>query len=67
MPYWLSLVADVFARTQRPDEARSTLDAAIATGHAHDDVWWLPEVMRMRAAYDGAVAGTSARTRCSSR
>jgi len=21
-------------------------------GHTHDDRWWLPEVMRMRAAYD---------------
>jgi DNA-binding SARP family transcriptional activator/tetratricopeptide (TPR) repeat protein len=59
MPYWLSLVADVFARTHRPDQARSALDAAIATGHAHDDVWWLPEVMRMRAAYDGEQAAVA--------
>lgn len=56
MPYWLSLVAEMFARTHRPDQARSALDAALATGHAHDDVWWLPEVMRMRAAYDGGQA-----------
>ena len=31
--------------------------AAIATGNAHHDVWWLPEVMRMRAAYDDEQAG----------
>ena len=52
MPYWLSLLADLLARDGRPGAARATLDAALAAGHAHDDVWWLPEVMRMRAAYD---------------
>jgi DNA-binding SARP family transcriptional activator/tetratricopeptide (TPR) repeat protein len=56
MPYWLALLADLFARNHRPDQARATLDAAIATGNAHQDVWWLPEVMRMRAAYDGEQA-----------
>ena len=52
MPYWLALLADLFARNHHADQARATLDAAIATGNAHNDVWWLPEVMRMRAAYD---------------
>jgi hypothetical protein len=52
MPYWLSLLADLLARYERPDAARATLDAAIVAGRAHDDLWWLPEVMRMRAAYD---------------
>jgi DNA-binding SARP family transcriptional activator len=52
MPYWLSLFADLSARDGRPEQAKIALDAAIATAHAHDDVWWLPEVMRMRAAYD---------------
>jgi hypothetical protein len=52
MPYWLSLLADLLARHDRPDAAQATLDAALAAGQAHDDVWWLPEVMRMRAAYD---------------
>jgi DNA-binding SARP family transcriptional activator len=52
MPYWLSLLADLYARDGLPGAARAALDAAIATGRAHDDVWWLPEVMRMRAAYD---------------
>jgi tetratricopeptide (TPR) repeat protein len=59
MPYWLSLVADVYARAHCPGQARSALDAAIATGHAHDDMWWLPEVMRMRAAYDGEQAAVA--------
>jgi DNA-binding SARP family transcriptional activator/tetratricopeptide (TPR) repeat protein len=52
MPYWLSLLADLSAR----DAARAALDAALAAGRVHDDVWWLPEVMRMRAAYDGEQA-----------
>ena len=46
-------VADLAARAGRPDEAAATLDAALAAGQARDDLWWLPEVMRMRAAYDG--------------
>jgi len=52
MPYWLSLLADLSARDNQPGTARATLDAAVAAGRVHDDVWWLPEVMRMRAAYD---------------
>jgi DNA-binding SARP family transcriptional activator len=52
MPYWLSLLADLSARDSRPGAARATLDAALAAGRVRRDVWWLPEVMRMRAAYD---------------
>jgi DNA-binding SARP family transcriptional activator len=52
MPYWLSLLADLSARTSDPGAARATLDAAIVTAKARDDLWWLPEVLRMRAAYD---------------
>jgi DNA-binding SARP family transcriptional activator/tetratricopeptide (TPR) repeat protein len=56
MPYWLSLLADLYACCGRPGEARAILDAAIAAGHSRDDVWWLPEVMRMRAAHDDGPA-----------
>jgi DNA-binding SARP family transcriptional activator/tetratricopeptide (TPR) repeat protein len=59
MPYWLSLLADLLARGGRVDAARATLDAALAAGHSHDDVWWLPEVMQMRAAYDDEQAAVS--------
>jgi DNA-binding SARP family transcriptional activator/tetratricopeptide (TPR) repeat protein len=52
MPYWLSLLADLSVRDNQPGAARATLDAALAAGRVHEDVWWLPEVMRMRAAYD---------------
>jgi nucleotide-binding universal stress UspA family protein len=56
MPYWLSLLADLSARNNRPGNARAILDAALVTAYAHDDLWWLPEVMRMRAAYDNEEA-----------
>jgi tetratricopeptide (TPR) repeat protein len=52
MPYWLSLLAELLAANDRPEAARATLDGALAAAKAHDDVWWLPEVTRMRAAYD---------------
>ncbi len=59
MPYWLSLLADLSARDDRLDAARAILDAALAVAQAHDDHWWLPEVMRMRAAYDEEQAALS--------
>jgi DNA-binding SARP family transcriptional activator/tetratricopeptide (TPR) repeat protein len=59
MPYWLSLLADLSARDGQPGAARAALDAALTAGRVHDDVWWLPEVMRMRAAYDEEPAATA--------
>jgi hypothetical protein len=52
MPYWLSLLADLSGRSSKTGDARATLDAAVVAARARDDLWWLPEVMRMRAAYD---------------
>ncbi len=52
MPYWLSLLADLLARNNRPDVARAILDSALVSGRARDDLVWLPEVMRARAAHD---------------
>lgn len=51
-PYWLSLLADLLDQTGDRDGARRALDEAAADARARDDVWWLPEVLRMRAAYD---------------
>ena len=59
MPYWLSLLADLQAENNRPDAARATLDAAATAAQAREDVWWLPEVMRMRAAHDQEQAAIS--------
>jgi hypothetical protein len=59
MPYWLSLLADLLARGDQPGAARATLDAALVAAHTHDDRWWQPEVMRMRAVYDDGAAAIS--------
>jgi DNA-binding SARP family transcriptional activator len=59
MPYWLSLLADLSARGRQPGAARATLDAAVVAARARDDVWWLPEVLRMRAAFDHGQAAIS--------
>ena len=61
MPYWLSLLADLCERAGKPDAARATLDAALAAGQAYDDLWWLPEVMRRRAAHEDDVGGAVSR------
>jgi ATP/maltotriose-dependent transcriptional regulator MalT len=55
MPYWLSLLSDLYERNGEPHRARADLDAATVGAIAHDDVWWLPEVMRRRARYDNDV------------
>ena len=47
--------ADLWERDARSDAAR----AALSAGQAYDDLWWLPEVMRMRAAHDDAAAAFS--------
>lgn len=52
MPYWLALLADLLANDGQPGAASAALDAALVDAQAHRDLWWLPEVMRMRAAYD---------------
>ncbi|HEX5405818.1 MAG TPA: AAA family ATPase [Pseudonocardiaceae bacterium] len=52
MPYWLSLLAQLQDLDGRPADARATLDAAIVAGQVRDDLWWLPEVLRLRAALD---------------
>jgi DNA-binding SARP family transcriptional activator/tetratricopeptide (TPR) repeat protein len=58
-PYWLSLLADLLARNDRTDAAQAALDAALVAGRERDDLWWLPEVMRLRAAYDEEAAAIS--------
>jgi tetratricopeptide (TPR) repeat protein len=59
MPYWLSLLADLLTRDNRPDAARAALDAALVAARANDDLWWLPEVMRLRAAHDDQEAAVA--------
>ncbi len=67
MPYWLSLLADLLARNNQRDSARATLDAALVAAQAHEDLWWLPEVMRLRAAHDEEEEEAVARLRAAAR
>lgn len=52
MTYWLSLVADLHRREGNTSAAVAVLDAATSFATGHDDRWWLPEILRARAAYD---------------
>lgn len=52
MPYWLGLLGEILMRDGDDVVARATLDAALVAGRTHHDLWWLPEVMRLRAAFD---------------
>ena len=57
-PFWLSLEADVLARTGSTGAAAAVLGAAEAYAYAREDMWWLPEVLRMSAALDPGERGT---------
>jgi hypothetical protein len=59
MPYWLALLADLLDQTGDRAAARAVLDGAAADARTRDDVWWLPEVLRMRAAYDDGDAAVA--------
>ena len=47
-PYYLSLLAEAVVNAGRTEEARSILDDARATAAQNSDVWWLPELDRLR-------------------
>lgn len=55
MPYWLSLVADLHGQRGSTPAQVAVLDAAASLATENDDVWWLPEVLRLRAAHDSRV------------
>lgn len=52
MPYWLSLLADLHHDRGATSTQIATLDAAASLAAEHEDAWWLPEVLRARAALD---------------
>jgi DNA-binding SARP family transcriptional activator/tetratricopeptide (TPR) repeat protein len=59
MPYWLWLLADLHRQDGDLTAAGAVLDAAHTFAIQHDDVWWLPEVRRARAALDPAAERSS--------
>lgn len=62
MPYWLSLLAEVQIDIGSTAAARATLDAALIAAEQHDDRWWLPQVLKLRAEAGPFAGGVSART-----
>ncbi|HEX2805640.1 MAG TPA: hypothetical protein VHN80_05685, partial [Kineosporiaceae bacterium] len=57
MPYWLSLLAETLIDAGRLDAARGVLDGAVGAAYQRDDRWWLPEVLRRRAALEPGPEG----------
>jgi hypothetical protein len=51
MPYWLALHAETLAASGSTGAAVATLDAAATAAAVRGDVWWLPEIKRMRARH----------------
>ncbi|QJY47105.1 BTAD domain-containing putative transcriptional regulator [Pseudonocardia broussonetiae] len=52
MPYWLALLAQTLLGAGRRDAARAVLDAARSSAEQRDDLWWLPEVLRLMAGLE---------------
>ena len=48
MPYWLSLLAQT---TSDKGYARQTLRTALGVARASGESWWIPELLRLEAAY----------------
>jgi predicted ATPase/DNA-binding winged helix-turn-helix (wHTH) protein len=50
MPYYLGVLADAQARCGRPDEGKTTIQAALDLAHTNSEGWCLPEVQRVHAS-----------------
>jgi predicted ATPase len=53
-PYYLSLLAETLVLAGRRDRAASALDTAVATAVEGKDVWWLPELLRLKSELEPA-------------
>jgi tetratricopeptide (TPR) repeat protein len=51
MPYWLYLLSSTLEGVGRREEAAAVLDGAIVDAEQRHERWWLPEVLRRRAAF----------------
>ena len=48
-PYYLSLLAETLMAAGNRDRAASAVDAAVAMAEQRRDVWWLPELLRLKS------------------
>jgi DNA-binding SARP family transcriptional activator len=51
-PYYLSLLAETLVAAGRRDRAASVLDTATADAVNRRDVWWLPELLRLKGTLE---------------
>lgn len=49
IPFYLGIQADALARSGRLADARSTIEAALVSAHDQNEIWCLPEVLRIQA------------------
>jgi predicted ATPase len=57
LPYYLALLAETQLLAGRPGAARAALDGAQAMARQNSDLWYLPELYRLRGRLDPAQAG----------
>jgi predicted ATPase len=55
-PYYLSLLAETLVTAGRLGRAASILDAAIEMAMSRREVWWLPELLRLRGELEPPAA-----------
>jgi DNA-binding SARP family transcriptional activator len=53
-PYYLSLLADTYARLGKRDRATSIVESAIGMALDRGDVWWLPALYLRRSDFEAA-------------
>ncbi len=51
MPYWLSLLAETLDGADRAGDALVALDEGLAAAEEGGEPWWLPELLRQKAAH----------------
>jgi predicted ATPase len=59
LPYYLSLLAQIYGKARRVEEALVCIEEASAVAQAHDECWWDAELHRLRGEFlllDGAEA-----------
>jgi len=48
LPYYLSLLAQVYEKAGRAEEGLACIDEALAEARAHNELWWNAELHRLR-------------------
>ncbi len=51
LPYYLSLLAQVYGRAGRAEEGLACIDEALAEARAHNERWWDAELHRLRGEF----------------